>query len=77
MIKVFTTPYVYTTPLMKPIFNCNNDKIKVAHIKQKLYSFDEFSNLEIESSEINHIPYKNGYITHRHIIFKEFKECQE
>lgn len=28
-------------------------------------------NNNIEYEEVNYIPYKNGYIKHRHIVFKE------
>ena len=64
MKHVFTTPYVYTTPS------------KVESTKSEMDSFDEFKGLEIEKEEVDYIPKGNGFIKHRHIIFKEKKDAK-
>lgn len=51
MIKTYPTSFVYVTPLIKPYLDCSKDKIKVAHIRQEIGSYEklDFSKLEKEA----------------------------
>ena len=53
MKKTFPTSFVYITPLTKPYLDCSRDKIKVAHIRQEIGSYEklDFSKLEKEAKK--------------------------
>lgn len=53
MKKIFPTSFVYITPLITPYLDCSKDKIKVAHIRQEIGSYEklDFSKLEKEAKK--------------------------
>lgn len=53
MKKIFPTSFVYVTPLITPYLDCSKDKIKVAHIRQEIGSYEklDFSKLEKETKK--------------------------
>ena len=40
-------------------------------------NYVDLDDSNVEYDEVDNIPKDNGYIVHRHILFKELKGCQE